>query len=184
MGGLIRTKGTLRLIAHFNSEFSTWLSVYQAGGVAAYFNTNGGTYRDLLYATNQIMDNHSPRGDHRCLLPPSNNPMYPNLETRWKWFLTVGNVANGALSQANHNAIAGAIYTALIDNTVQLITFDAVEIAHGDNQAVAATTQTLQGVKYAQILLKTAAMPAGPLPGSNSPPALDYQFLNNRSEVL
>ena len=39
MGGLIQTKGTKLLSAHFRDEFSTWIDFYRLPAHVVYFNT-------------------------------------------------------------------------------------------------------------------------------------------------
>jgi hypothetical protein len=125
MGGLIRTKGTKKLAAHFNDEFDTyiaWWRAQQAAAPAGLFNTSGGRNVDLkaitLAVTDVINAGHTQRGDNLVLLPDIHlHPVHQNLEARWLWFLDLANVGAGALSQANHNKIAGAIWHALHDQT-------------------------------------------------------------------
>jgi hypothetical protein len=168
MGALIRTKGTLRLACHFNQEFSTYINFYK--GIANSFNTASPAWVDLLNLTNTVTDNHSPRPDHKCLLPLVDATFHPNLEPRWLWFLNTANTANGSLTQANHNNIANAIYQALTGN-FQCIIFDAVETA--GNQAVVATPLHLGASTYMQIVLETSAMPTAPVGGTGNPPRID-----------
>ena len=59
MGGLIQTKGTKLLAAHFRQEFSTWIDFYRQPGHIAYFDTTAVGWNPLgtgglLYATNSI----------------------------------------------------------------------------------------------------------------------------------
>jgi hypothetical protein len=181
MGALIRTMGTKLLIGLFNNEFSTYIGFYRQSQNMQFFDTSSTSYTDLLHATNSIADTgdviHAPRSDHLTLLPylPASRAggvqQHPNLESRWKWFLTTGNASAGSLTQTNHNKIAVAIYTALNDSTFNSITFDAVE-GFG-SQDVSATVAYDEGpTKYMQIVLYTSAMPLG-TPGSTNPPPID-----------
>jgi hypothetical protein len=182
MGALIRTMGTKLLIAHFNDEFSTYINFYRQAQNIQFFNAGGTSYTDLLHATNSITDTgdpiHAPRSDHLSLLPYLAVPargaagvqQHANLENRWKWFLTTANVSAGALTQANHDKIAAAIYTAL-SGTFDSITFDAVEVA-GSQDVSAAVAYDEGSTKYMQIVLYTSAMPLGS-PGSTNPYPID-----------
>ena len=185
MGGLIQTKGTKLLAAHFRQEFSTWIDFYRQPGHIAYFDTTAVGWNPLgtgglLYATNSIYATapHSlrteivgppPRG--RSLLPffPAATP-HPHLERRWLWFLNTSatHVALGSLTPQNDVAIANAIHTALggLHNS---ITFDAVETIL--SQQVAATPAYDDGTLYMHISLMTQqVIPALGDVGTNLPP--------------
>ena len=41
MGALIMTKGTKRLVAHYNEEFDTWIDFYRDASVLPKFNRAG-----------------------------------------------------------------------------------------------------------------------------------------------
>jgi hypothetical protein len=99
MGGLIKTKGTKKLAAHFNDEFDTYMPFWraqQALAPNALFNTSpalGPRDVDLKVITLSISDaaaGHSHRGptDYLVLLPDiHNHPVHAHLEQRWLWFL-------------------------------------------------------------------------------------------------
>ena len=169
MGGLIQTKGTKLLAAHFREEFSTWIDFYRLPAHMAYFNTAAAGWNPagtggLLYATNSLYDTapHSLRTDivgppprGRCLLPFFHGATrHPNLQNRWLWFLntSAAHVALGSLTPQNDVAIADAIYAAL-GGAHNSITFDAVETIL--SQQVAATPAFDAGNLYMHILLMT-----------------------------
>ncbi len=167
MGGLIQTKGTKLLAAHFNEEFSTYIDFYRLNANVSYFNTgiaanNPAGTGFLLNATNNLFDGspHSLRNDKagrgKCLLPyfPTGT-RHANLEKRWLWFLDTSpaHVTLGSLTAANDIAIANAIYMALGNPTYDSITFDAVETTLP--QQVAATPAYDDGTPYVHISLLT-----------------------------
>jgi len=191
MGALIRTKGTKLLGAHFNQEFSTFIHFWrdlQTSNPHDFFDTTtvaGGSRNvDLLDVTNRAKDTtkgqrHTRRTDNKCLLPDvEGHHVHKNLETRWLWFLTLGNVAAGALTQANHNKIAAGIYKGLMTPWIipgsppvpyyNHITFDAVEAS--SLQDVAVTDHLEEGIRCVQIVLITP--PMSPT-ASGTLPALD-----------
>jgi hypothetical protein len=171
-GGLIRTKGTKKLAAHFNEEIDTWIGFWrnvQETNAGALFDRAGGN-ADLLAITDdaRTQDNsnalHSRRTDYKCLLPDiQNHPIHKNLEARWRWFLTLANAGRGGLQQANHNKIADGILKGLLTKTgpgayvVDCITFDAVEA--GDKQDVALTAHRVDGRVILEIVLITPPIP-------------------------
>jgi len=188
MGGLIQTKGTKLLAAHFREEFSTWIDFYRTPAHMTFFNTTAAGWNPLgtgglLYATNNLYDTapHSLRTDivgppaqGKCLLPyfpPGTR--HPNLANRWLWFLNTSatHVALGSLTPANDVAIANAIYAALAGPpyTFDSITFDAVETILP--QQVAATPGYDDGTLYMHISLLTQ-QPIPPLgnTGTGLPP--------------
>jgi hypothetical protein len=177
MGALIRTKGTKRLIAHFNDEFSSYIGFYRDAAIMGQFDITlpSGAARnvDLLVLTYSIKDpkdvNHAPRYDHRCLLP-QDNPKHAHLIARWLWFLNAGNADDGALAQRNHNKIAGYIFKALNDVTYSSIVFDAVEASVQD---VVFADESDGSTKYMKITLQTPAMPTTSLYGPDSPLPID-----------
>jgi hypothetical protein len=184
MGGLIQTKGTKLLAAHFREEFSTWIDFYRLPAHVVYFNTAAAGWNPagtggLLYATNNIYAKapHSLRTDivgppaqGRSLLPffPAAT-RHPNLAKRWLWFLNTSNVALGSLTVANDKAIADAIFSALGNALYTSITFDAVETILP--QQVAATPAYDDGSLYMHISLMTQqVIPAAGDVGTDLPP--------------
>jgi hypothetical protein len=175
MGGLIRTKGTKKLVAHFNDEFDTWIDFYRP--FAQLFDTSRAGYTNLLNITMTIRDNdrdHTTRGDKLTLLPDLHGNKHRNLEKRWKWFLDTANAGNDGLTPANDRAIAGFIHKALTDQVngrpkYSSIEFDALE--HAGVQTIVQTDLDDGGVIISQIHLKTnRAMPTGPVQGNDPPP--------------
>jgi hypothetical protein len=183
MGGLIKTKGTKLLAAHFNDEFDTYFRSFwrplQLATPNGIFNTAGGNV-DLRAITLAITDataGHSHRGDNLVLLPNiHNHPVHVHLENRWLWYLDVGNVANGSLTQANHNKIADGIYHGLTDHVVvsgapvytwDCVVFDAVE--SGLTQDVAIAGHHEDGRHVMEITLITPPIPKDGIVGSLDP---------------
>ena len=190
MGALIRTKGTKRLIAHLNEEFSTYIDFYRDQNISAQFDPSKGTYPGLIGLTLTLEDPNDPihaarPNDNLVLLPYLPDPpsgakgpgkkKHARLEARWLWFLNTNNSANDSLTLTNDNTIAAAIYKALTQKTggsydYDSICFDAVE--SNSAQDVDVSDQTDGGTKYTLITLKTnKAMPtqAGP----QNPPPID-----------
>lgn len=186
MGGLIKTKGTKKLAAHFNDEFDTYMPFWRAQQAAApnaLFNTSpaaGHRNVDLGAITLAVTDatpRHSQRGDNLVLLPNIHaHPVHAHLEQRWLWFLNLANIGNGALSQANHNKIADGIYHALTDIVIvgaapvylwDCIIFDAVE--SGLTQDVAVAGHHEDGRHVMEITLITPPIPAAGIVGSLDP---------------
>src|SRR4051812_18375594 len=109
MGALIRTKGTKRLIAHLNEEFSTYIDFYRDNKISTQFDSSKGTYPGLIGLTLSLEDPndeiHAARpNDDLVLLPnlPSTvagggkghgKKKHPRLEARWLWFLNTNNSA-------------------------------------------------------------------------------------------
>jgi len=187
MGALVRTKGTKRLVAHFNEEFGTYIDFYRTqsfGGspILPMFNSALAGYKGLWWLTLNLTDPgdaiHSPRTDHLTLLPhlPADaKQRHKNLERRWVWFLNTAHVARGSLTPANDQAIAGGIYTALSAKTgatydYDSICFDAVEV--NGPQTVSVTDKFDGAVKYMLIVLMTPPMPTGG-GGANDPQPID-----------
>lgn len=172
MGGLIQTKGTKLLAAHFNDEFSTYIDFYRVAATKALFDTTSAGYTDLFTITNQVKDmvdpNHTHRTDRKPLLPnidPGDHPAgfrHTSLQARWLWFL------HRSLLPTYDQIIAQGIFTALDDLTYSNITFSCVE---GTAQNATATVGYDGGTKYQQIVLTTPVMTTGsPAPGV---PAID-----------
>jgi hypothetical protein len=188
MGGLIQTKGTKLLAAHFRLEFSTYIDFYRAPAHRAYFDTSAAGWNPagtggLLNATNSLYapaphslrtDIVGPPAQGRCLLPyfPTGT-RHGNLQNRWLWFLNTSpsHVALGSLTPANDIAIADAIHAALAGPpySYDSITFDAVETILP--QQVAATPAYDDGTLYMHISLLTQQPipPAGDT-GTGLPP--------------
>src|SRR5450432_3802139 len=93
MGSLVLTKGTRHLINHFRKAFSPpRLDQLRTDNIlgtttpikAAFADASN----DLLALSLNVKHNHSPRGDHKCLLPDDNSGGQPHLEARWIYFLS------------------------------------------------------------------------------------------------
>jgi hypothetical protein len=167
MGGLIRTKGTIRIARFLTEAFSGAANMAYWHANATLFDTGDPGWVDLWNVIN---------AQPSLQLPA--HPMHPNLPARWQWFMNNTHTA-GALSQANHNAIANAIHlgvTALTGGapTYRGIIFDAIE---GGTQTVlppqAITIPTVAGAWWL-VVLQTPAMPAGSPAGGVGP--LDGEF--------
>lgn len=186
MGSLVRTKGTKRLVAHFNEEFGTYIDFYRTqnysgSAILPMFNPALASYKGLRFLTLQLADPgdtiHSARADRLTLLPhlPAGaKQRHNNLERRWVWFLDTAKVAKGSLSSTNDQLIAAGIFKALSTKTgaaydYDSICFDAVEV--NGPQTVSVTDQYDGGVKYMLIVLMTPAMPTGS--AANDPPLID-----------
>lgn len=165
MGGLVLTKGTRHLIQHFQKEF-------KANRLSDLRNDNilGTTIPikvafadssfDLLGLTNTIKHNHSPRGDHKCLLPDDNSGGQPHLEARWMYFL--GNNAN-VLTPTNHQKIRQLISMVLNDPSYDHIDFDCIDYTPQTVFSADEYDNTGQPAKYLRIVLGTP--PLNKFPG-------------------
>jgi len=167
MGGLIRTKGTIRIARFLTEAFSGAATMNYWHANAILFDTGDPGWVDLWNVIN---------AQPTLQLPA--HPRHPNLPARWQWFMNNPGTA-GALSQANHNAIANAIHQGIMartgaNPTYRGIIFDAIE---GGTQTVlppqAITIPTVAGTWWL-IVLQTPAMPVGTSGGS--PPPLDGEF--------
>jgi hypothetical protein len=158
MGGLVLTKGTRHLIKHFQKAFRpprlNQLRSDNIRGTATLIkDAFADNTMDLLGLTNIIKHNHSPRGDHRSLLPDDSSSGQPHLEARWIYFLS--NNAN-VLTPTHHQVIRGLISMVLNDPSYDHIDFDCIECS----------TQTVfyadefdnSGAKYLRIVLGTPPM--------------------------
>jgi hypothetical protein len=153
MGALIMTKGTKRLMAHYNDEFDTWIAFYRDPAVLPLFNRSGDI--DIWGALVQTItdlsttNGHTERADHLTLLP-KNNPKHAGLHARWKVFL------QSILSQANRNLLADCIHTALTGTAVYII-FD---VRVGPSQTVTLVADTDDNQPIARItIVVTQVMP-------------------------
>lgn len=162
------TKGTKRLVAHYNDEFDTWLQFYR--GLINIFNVNTTDVWTDIIQNAAMVDAASPGNGHATaanaptLLPPS-HPKHPNLLSRWQFFL------QKVLSHGNNTKLAKGIHDALNDPNVAYIVFDVV---HDNNQAVNIDTDTDDGDSIVRITIRTKPMRKHPLtPGGNDPVDLD-----------
>jgi hypothetical protein len=170
MGSLIRTKGTIRIARFLTEAFSGNMAYWRANAIL--FDTGDPGWVDLWNVINA-----------QPLLQLPAHPLHPNLPGRWQWFMTTGNAGAGALTQANHNAIANGIHQGVTAVTpaggpaYRGIIFDAIE---GGTQTVltphAVTIPTVAGAWW-PIVLQTPAMPAGS-PGAGVG-SLDPEFNTN-----
>jgi hypothetical protein len=162
MGSLVLTKGTIHLIKHFQHEFKPprlddLRNDNIMGTGTRIKDAFANSTNDLLWLTNNIKHNHSPRaGDHKCLLPDDSSGGQPHLEARWIYFLS--NNAN-VLTPANHQVIRGLISKVLNDPSYGYIDFDCVE---GPTQTVLSADEFKNSggnpVKYLRIVLVTPPM--------------------------
>ena len=135
MGGLVLTKGTRLLIKQLNQEFGKHIDHYRQ-------DKNNGTQtpisqlfadatQNLYTLTYNIKLKHSPRGDHRPLLPDDTTG-HAHIDARWLYFLAVDpqdpNNPN-RLTQANHDQIRTEISNVLGDTSYDHIEFDCIEFA-------------------------------------------------------
>jgi hypothetical protein len=173
MGGLIQTKGTMRLVAHYNNEFSTFFSIYTAPAKSNLFNRNSGTnpnaaggHIDLWGITQTLTDPHSTRPDNKCLLPPDDRVNHHNLLPRWKFFL------QNTLAQANRDALADQILVGLnfggAATAYESICFDVTPDANQSISGFASATDP--SIYY--VTIHTLEMPVVG-PHRNDPPPLD-----------
>jgi hypothetical protein len=168
MGALIMTKGTKRLVAHYNEEFGTWIDFYRGPAILPRFKRAGANiniWTDLVQTIKDLdnTNDHTERADNLTLLPKKHKK-HVNLEARWKHFLQT------VLTQPNQNKLADALNRALTDANTY-ITFD---VRVGTAQDVVLTAEHDDGNPIAMITIVTT----GPMliraakKGSN-PPALD-----------
>jgi hypothetical protein len=168
MGALIMTKGTKRLVAHYNEEFDSWISFYKDASVLPKFNRAGANisiWNDLVQTIKDTSttNDHSDRADNLTLLPRKHKK-HVNLEARWKYFL------QSVLTQTNQNKLADVLYQALTSQVVY-ITFD---VRVGAAQDVTLASDVDDGSPIARItivvvgpMLTTAVLKGG------DPPDLD-----------
>jgi hypothetical protein len=168
MGALIMTKGTKRLIAHYNDEFDTWIQFYR--GLINNFNVNSTDVWTDIVQNAAIVDAASPGNGHaaaanaQTLLPPA-HPKHQHLLSRWQFFL------QSVLSKANNTKLAQGVHDALADNNVVYIIFDVV---HDDTQDVVITPDTDDGDSIVRITIHTVAMRKHPkTPGGQDPVDID-----------
>jgi hypothetical protein len=120
MGGLIMTKGTKRLAAHYNDEFDTWLTFYKTTALH-HFNRGGKAvdiWNDIIQVVKDSTAGHSGRPNHLTLLPQDNPAAHAHLHARWKFFLQ-----NDFATRQND--LVDAIYAALQTNCAYIL-FDVV----------------------------------------------------------
>ena len=154
MGALIMTKGTKRLIAHYNDEFDTWIQFYR--NHINVFDRNAANidvWNDIVQNA-ALVDAGSPANGHAAaanaptLLPPP-HPKHQNLLLRWKFFL------QSVLTQNNQNKLADGIHDALLDTNVDYIIFDVV---HKTAQDVTCVPDTDDGDSIVRITIYTVPM--------------------------
>jgi hypothetical protein len=128
MGALILTKGTRRLIGHFNKEFGSSaahgnIAFYRTNANIALFDQVGGTASGppYIFGVSEALPAN---------LYPPDNPAHPNLKKRWQYFLTT------QLTAGNDLKLINGIYGALHDRSYASITFDAIEDTTGVGQQV------------------------------------------------
>ena len=178
MGALIMTKGTKRLIAHYNDEFDTWLTFYRNN--SAWFDPNtppaGSNYVTnghidiwglMNWATDPTNAGHASPPNYYCLLPPD-SPQHVNLLNRWKYFLQT------TLGQPLNDKLAGLILNALRSRTAYAyFLFDVVHDANLDVVGTASTDiDTADPKPIYKITIHTVAMRRAAGPGG-IPPRID-----------
>jgi hypothetical protein len=152
MGSLIMTKGTKRLIAHYNDEFDTWIQFYR-GLINNFIVNSTDVWTDIIQNA-AIVDaaspgnGHAPAANAQTLLPPP-HPKHAHLILRWQFFL------QNVLSKSNNTKLAKGVHDALADNNVVYIIFDVV---HDDTQDVVVTPDTDNGDSIYRITIHTVAM--------------------------
>ncbi len=164
MGALIMTKGTKRLIAHYNDEFDTWLTFYRNN--SAWFDRNnppaGNNYVAnghidiwglMNWATDAANAGHASPPNYYCLLPPD-SPQHRNLLGRWQYFLQT------ILSLALNDKLADLICGALRSRTpYAYFLFDVVHDANHDVVGAAGTDiDTADPKPIYKITIHTVAM--------------------------
>jgi hypothetical protein len=163
MGALVLTKGTRHLVAHFQTEFNgqrlnDLRNDYIMGTTTLIRDAFANGNVDLLWLTNNIKHAHSPRADHKCLLPDDGSAGQAHLEARWIYFLTSAKI--NVLGSANHQIIRKAISTVLKDTSYGYIDFDCIDCP---TQTVFPPADEFDNsganpVKYLRIVLGTPAM--------------------------
>jgi hypothetical protein len=164
MGGLIQTRGTKRLAAHYYYEFDTYIEFYRQSSVITYFIRNGShlnVWDDIIQnirndnTTDPLGDfpDHTDRGDKLCLIP-GDKKSHKNLLRRWKLYL------KKVLPPTQHDQLIDAIYTALSDDTYGYIVFDVVQ---AKGYAITPTDNLdSDGNKFMMIVLETVELPVDP----------------------
>lgn len=116
MGGLIMTKGTKRLAAHYNDEFDTWLTFYKTTALH-YFNRGGRNvdiWKDIIQVVTDNTPGHSARAAPHLTLLPQDHPAHAHLHARWRFFLQ-----NDFATEQND--LVDAIYAALQTNCAYIL---------------------------------------------------------------
>jgi hypothetical protein len=174
MGALIMTKGTKRLVAHYNDEFDTWIQFYRGHIDLFDINTYGGNsiriWDDVVQNAAMVdpgspVNGHSADTNAKTLLPPP-HPKHKNLLLRWQYFLQT------VLTPANNKKLAKGIHDALQDNNVKYIIFDVV---HDNQQDVSAQPDTNEdGDSIFSIVIHTVPMRKHPhTSGGHDPDEID-----------
>lgn len=169
MGALIMTKGTKRLVAHYNDEFDSWIDFYRDPQTLAKFKRAAGANIDIWSdLVQKIKDtsttnDHTERADNLTLLP-KNHKKHQNLHARWKVFL------QSVLTQANQNKLADAIHRALTDAN----TYIEFDVRVGAAQDVTLASDVDDGNPIARItIIITGPMLIKASKKGGSPPPLD-----------
>ena len=175
MGSLIMTRGTRRLIHHYNTEFSDWMAFYRQPQIVSLFDRNKQDIKIWKDLVNYVTDPNGPTTGHTSdpddptLLPPKDPKHHKNLWRRWKFFL------ENILNPTNQNKLADAIHDALTDSgNPPYILFD---VRQGSNQDIIVSSLSDTGHAIPQITIQVMdAMPAHPsTSGGDDPPDIDDQ---------
>jgi hypothetical protein len=138
MGGLIATKGTRRLINHFNTIFKkgnidTTKTIIQADPtLLGFFRDPGNNQTTILSITDQ----------NTYFFPKDPNGKHPNLLRRWRFFLQYDLSTQGP---DNHEELRAALWRGLAETNFHgdpytAIQFDCVE---GDTQQILTSDEYL-----------------------------------------
>jgi hypothetical protein len=173
MGGLIMTKGTKRLAAHYNDEFDTWLTFYRTTALP-YFNRGAGVnvdiWNDIIQVVTDNTAGHSARPSPHLTLLPRDHPAHAHLHARWRFFLQND-------FAASQNDLVDAIYAALTKKPhIAYILFDVrqggpvptppyVTLAYGTDPDGVTPIATIT-------IVVAAAMSTGG-PGGHNPDTID-----------
>jgi hypothetical protein len=167
MGALIMTKGTKRLVAHYNDEFDSWISFYRDTATLAKFKRTGNIdiWNDLVrtITDTSTTNDHTERADNLTLLPKKHKK-HAHLEARWQYFLQT------VLSQPNQNKLADALHRALTDANTYIV-FD---VRVGATQDVTLASDVDDGNPIARItIVTTGPMLIKASKKGGNPPDLD-----------
>jgi hypothetical protein len=168
MGALIMTKGTKRLVAHYNEEFDAWIDFYRGPTILSKFRRGGANiniWNDLVQTIqdSSTTNDHTDRPDHLTLVPKKHRK-HQNLEARWKFFLQT------VLTQSSQNKLADHLHTALTGRNIYIV-FD---VRVGPTQDVILTSDVDDGDPIARItMVITGPMVATSAAKDGYPPDLD-----------
>lgn len=185
MGGLIQTRGTRRLIKHYNQLFNratlhaTRTTIINDAVLSAIFTTPARMSRPIVDITN-----HNPG----VFLPPAHHD-HPNLLRRWDFYLRTEltpqnqELLRGYLAQALNlqSGVNGATGTNAKGDNYAAIHFDCIEAKPPQTQIVLQSdeyklkganddddTGLLRNTAYSMIVLVTAPISnAAPVPPDN-----------------